>query len=465
MKKVALIINSPLYARSYLSTDLVSALTKKYQVAIILRDDIELKDSIPNVAIFKYTLEENVQNKAIKLLNIAMYKLRDRSSSFRLRMDRDSLKSQILLILKSKSAKSLLGGIARLPLSLVKRVKFRIACFLTSDHKYRLLLDSLPLIRSLVNALREAKPDLILLPSSAYQAEDGVIPKIGRKLGIKTFSLVDNWDNLSSKSVILDIPDLIAVWGEQSKKHAINIQGILSDKITLLGAPRFDSYFRFRNVPVESNFPFPYVLFVGTALSFNEARVLQILDREINENSTLYGDLKVVYRPHPWRQGRDNIRSLELKNVVVDPQVSENYFSGKSSVEFQPELDYYPSLIKNAKFIVGGLTSMLIESLIFYKRFVGLAHHEKLNPVSPDRVLSEYVHFRDIKNLSIVELCHGLADLPDIFKANFLEINAFPVLSAERQAQIDLERNYFLYSDDRSYAQRLIDNIDKLICD
>ena len=465
MKKIAVIINSPLYVRNYIETDVLNELTKSYNVSIILRDGVELADKVPNAAVFKYSIEESIEKYAQDLMNLSMFKYRNRSSSFRFRLERGSVRAALFNILKSGTISNFIINIARFPRYAAGRIKLKIKMLLTSNQKHQLYLKNLPISRSLENVLMTTKPDLVLLPSAAYQVEDGVVPKIARNHGIKSFFLIDNWDNLSSKSIILDFPDLIGVWGEQSKKHAIDIQGIPHEKITVLGTPRFDAYFRLRDKQKISNFSFPYVLFVGTSLSFNEAKVLQIIDKEITANQAIYGDLKVVYRPHPWRSGVDDIRSFKLQNVIVDPQVSKNYFSRQFPVTFQPSLDYYPSLFMNAKFIIGGLTSMLIESLIFYKKFIGIAHHEILNTASPDRVLSEYVHFKEINKLSMIELCHSLADLPIIFRSNFYKYLPSSELSADQKKQIDLERNYFLFSDDASYLQRLIDDIDVLLYD
>ena len=34
----------------------------------------------------------------------------------------------------------------------------------------------------------------------------------------KTYFIIDNWDNLSSKTVFIKKPDFIGVWGKQNKK-------------------------------------------------------------------------------------------------------------------------------------------------------------------------------------------------------------------------------------------------------
>ena len=43
---------------------------------------------------------------------------------------------------------------------------------------------------------------------------------------------------------------------------------------------------------------------------------------------------------------------LKFNNVILDPQISANYYKKKIDLSFQPDLNYYPGLIKNAEFVV-----------------------------------------------------------------------------------------------------------------
>ena len=73
-----------------------------------------------------------------------------------------------------------------------------------------------------------------------------------------------------------------------------------------------------------------------------------------------------------------NIDILKNFNKVnIDPQVQESFKRPLGDLNFQPDLNYYPSLISNALFVVGGLTSMAIEASIFLKYFVAICHEEE----------------------------------------------------------------------------------------
>ena len=56
--------------------------------------------------------------------------------------------------------------------------------------------------------------------------------------------LVDNWDNLCSKSVFLLKPYQVGVYSQQAKNHADRIQGLDNKSIFILGSPRYDLYLK-----------------------------------------------------------------------------------------------------------------------------------------------------------------------------------------------------------------------------
>jgi hypothetical protein len=79
-----------------------------------------------------------------------------------------------------------------------------------------------------------------------------------------------------------------------------------------------------------------YVLVIGTALSFDEAEILRRLDNIISKNLNLFSSLKIIYRPHPYRQGKDTIIEDRLENVKIDPRVFKAYKTGNKN--FHPNL-------------------------------------------------------------------------------------------------------------------------------
>ena len=105
----------------------------------------------------------------------------------------------------------------------------------------------------------------------------------------------------------------------------------------MLGTPRFENYFHLRNKKIKSYFKFKYILFAESTLPV-ESSILPVLDKIISQNEK-FKNLKIIYRPHPWRKSLKVYNQKEFKNIIIDPQIKKNYSIKNFSSSFQPSLD------------------------------------------------------------------------------------------------------------------------------
>jgi len=225
-----------------------------------------------------------------------------------------------------------------------------------------------------------------------------------------------------------------------------------------MGSARFKDYYITRKENLNNIFDFKYILFAGSSLPFDENKLLLLLDNIINETSA-FNNLRIVYRPHPWRMNYNEIFQKYGDNIITDPQIYEN--RNNRTVTFQPDLNYYNSLIKNSEFVISGLTSFLLESCIFYKQTIVLAHKEKGNITSPDKVYKNYVHFNKISEIPLVNICFDLNDLKDYCIKCF--INNHTAYDYNKLKLIDDSMNNYVYNDNLSIRKRLSNIIDAII--
>lgn len=443
--RVLIIIANNLYVRNYVESGALDVLKEHYDLHFLVRDDVAHRDNVKKSygQYSEYSFAKRRQESGQFIFDVLMLRYAKRSSSFAYRAKR-----MFPPLLRSlRQGTSVRKAVGR---SLYRTSMGAMSSAPVFGVFRRAFIDGMAEHQGLARAIEAVKPSLVILPSSAYALDAIDVVKICRARGIRTLFLIDNWDNISSKSILWERPDHITVWGEQSKQHAVDIQGFEPKQVSLIGTPRFDQYFTLRDKPLESHFSFPYALFVGTTLPFNEARALQSLDNEIERNQAKYGGLKIVYRPHPWRQGKDSILGMNLKHVVLDPQVADHYSKAKLTYAFQPSLDYYPSLLKNALFGLGGVSSMLIETVIFAKRYLVFTYDEPGNIQSPKHVFWNYEHFRGLERLPGLYFCDDVSNLVSQF-AEVFEASSQPL----GFDQVDAERKHFLFSDTDPYAVRL----------
>ena len=135
---------------------------------------------------------------------------------------------------------------SRYPLSLVVKNKF----LLKKMNEY--LHSNIDLSQILKNL----KPDLVIIPNSGYDSYFFQLIVESKRQSIKSFAIIDNWDNLSTKSVMPEHPDFVGVWGEQTKKHAVEIQDFKPDQCKIIGSSRYQEYFVLRNKNLASFFDF-----------------------------------------------------------------------------------------------------------------------------------------------------------------------------------------------------------------
>ncbi len=454
-KKILIPINSDLYIRNYIRTGVWKILADKYKVFFIANKKIKNLDELNSLENFKgfflYEKKEEIRHQ--RILNTLMWRFRKKSTSFFYRL---KWFSQVFQMGETKvdTIKISLFNLFRV-LKLRIFIQFCGSIIIFPLFKKFYMFKTKPNL-DLSNLVKNISPDLILVPTQAQCSMDNDLIKICKNNKIKSIFLVDNWDNLSDKSIMWNKPDLIGVWGDQSKKHAIKIQNFESDKVINIGTPRFENYFKERNSILPSYFDFKYILFLGTALEFDEIKIIKIIENFLIKKKL--NNIKIVYRPHPWRMAKKKIKLQDFNKVIIDPQVEQQYLKSSSvNPQFQPDINYYSSLIKNSEFVVGGLTSMLIESSICYKHYIVTAFPEKQFN-NQFNSLKYMVHFRELNSLDNVMISTNKLELED----HLLKLLDKSQVNIDRDT-IDNQRRFFLYDDEKDYSIRLLDLVSKLI--
>ena len=460
MKKILVIINSALFMRNYISTNVFEILKRDYELHFVVEDSLAVeaeKYKLENIHYYK--LNKFKMRYAFRLNQLNCYQYLYKSKAFRFKLQRLRFyrKKNISLLIKSFYKDFRLIKIFILSINFLVEELLVILFKNRIIHKYIIqILKFLDFeIKAISNSIDSIKPDLLILPSCSYDTELGTLYKGSKRINSELLLLIDNWDNLSSKSTLIYKPNYLGVWGNQTKKHASEIHDINKENIFPIGTPRFEYYFSNRSNNLISNFNFKYILFLGTALPFDEFRVIRKLNTIFNKNKLLK-EYKIVYRPHPWRLSKTFSDLSKLNKVKIDPQVFSQYKRKSKSSDFQPNLEYYPPLLQNSSLIIGGLTSMIIEASIMYKRYIVLAHSDKTVFESPDLVYNSYPHFENLDSLPNLNFCN------DLNKLEFLILNNLNDFNSLEKNNIDNKLNYFIRNDDKNYKERLL-NVCKYI--
>jgi hypothetical protein len=447
--KILFVIASNLFVRNYLKTNALSCLDANslYFLAskdVTVRGDLEKKRNF--LGYFDFNSEALAWHW--RLLDVMMWRYRKRSGAFFFRFYR--LRIYLPLATPMRRLRMVKRFLAQLKL-------FLIGSKLLSGITIPWIGKKATINRSLLEKIKQVHPDIVIFPSSAYDPIGLDLIRISKEIGFRTLFLVDNWDNLSSKSVFWKLPDFLAVWGEQSKLHATNIQEMPAERVFIIGTPRFQKYYDIEFVKERSRFNFPYILFCGCNLPFDELSTLKQLDYIVSKHSDVFKNTKILYRPHPWRAPRecfDLFNKLDFKKVEIDPQVADAYYRKGNSKEFLPDLNYYPILLKNALFVVGPLTTMLIESLICGKEVLALAYDDGVHISSPHNAYRYYPHFRGIDRIKGLFLCEKIKEIEGDILGMMMREEKTDLFEIRKSLQ------YFVFNDSESYANRLKQIVD-----
>ncbi len=440
-KKILILIHSDIYIRNYLETNAFEILIKKYNCHFVaISNDVHNKKLLNKkikknfLSYVSYSKQELINFQKYLYKNFLLNKENSRTINY--------LKK---IILKPKLYwynEKLHSTITKFPIRIISWVKKNIE-FLYIKIFYNKNFIKNP-NSQLEKIYKKVNPDLIIFPLQDAHLSSFDLLQINKTT--KTLGLIDNWDNLSSRPTHQLKPKFITVWGEQTKVHAVKFQKYKKKKIFVLGTPRFSKYFKNRNIKLKSNFNFEYILFLESFNNFNNYSILKKLDNFI-ENNKKFKNYKILFRPHPWqKKNRVVIKEEKFKNLVIDPQLKKNYLSRNFSTSFQPKVNYYSSLIKNADIVITGPTSMLIEASIFYKKILLLGFKSKSStPYSEE--LKYFEHLQGIKKLINIKTVKKESDIiNDLLYISNANIN---------KKKIDKEREYYLSLKSAKYKENL----------
>lgn len=463
-KKIYFVINNNIYVRNFIKTNILKKLNKKFNVNLIFNK--ELSKEITNIKnfnknkIFFYSSSDK-DGLLLKYhdLKSTCFKKNSKFFKFRLlRLYRFDLRYLNEILLNKNTQINTINKILNFHYLVKNFFLFIIFKILSTSFFFpyvKKFISKLPQNDSIEKLIKKTDGQIFIVPTSGYDADTIHFIDLLKKNKKKSYLIVDNWDNLSSKIVLDNLPDRIAVWGAQTKMHANKIQNINTNQIKVLGSARSELLFTKRHKNQKPRYK-NYILFLGSAWAWDEEGVLTMIDNFFIKNKI--NNLQIIYRPHPFRQ-RKTIISNSWKYIKIDKQLYDNKRK-KFLKRSWPELDYYPSLIQNSKFIIGGLTSMMIESTIFWKSYLAIGFDDNFSLMNQKNALKYFTHLEGIEKLPNLKICRNVnrfyKDLNYIMKNH---IHKKP--SKKMKINIDKKREFFLSGNNSTYTERLVSDINK----
>ena len=247
------------------------------------------------------------------------------------------------------------------------------------------------------------QPDVVLLPTTIYAGAETEIQKAAQRAGVPVLVAPASFDTLASKGSILVRPDALLVWGEASRRHAVDLHGFPGEAVHVTGPAHWDFYAETSNTgPIILD---PMVLVAGTTVAYwrDELAMVEAL------GAALAGTALVWYRPHPRRRERDIEAAFRFRNVRID----EGWRAGGGDGDFSVEpftLTSTRGLLDKASCVVAALSTLTVEAALMGKPtfLVGFGDSTQGGAV---RDHAAFTHLRDVFAIPGVVLCHSLEAL------------------------------------------------------
>jgi hypothetical protein len=213
------------------------------------------------------------------------------------------------------------------------------------------------------------EPDVFLVtPLVGVGSSQADFLRAAQRLGIRTAYPVLSWDNLTTKGLVRDVPDLVLVWNEIQADEAVELHAIPRDRIRVAGAWSWDHWFDWRSQRTREEFcrevglrhDRPIVLYVGSSwwVIRDEVGFVRRWTGGLRAHGGVLADAGILVRPHPMR--RDSYWSeacFDDPQVAVWPRFGEQILDDVARQNFFDAIYY-------ADAVFGINTSAQIESAI-----------------------------------------------------------------------------------------------------
>ena len=280
----------------------------------------------------------------------------------------------------------------------------------------RFIERSAPSDPAIIADIKGYAPDVLIASpvNMRFPSSDLEYLKEAAAMGIPTALPVISWDNLTTKGLMHAFPDILLVWNDVQAEEAIQHQSMPRDRIRIIGAPVFDSWFdghspsmsredfcRNHNLRVQH----PIVTYLGSSVHMaeDESWLVAALRKALDEsgNARLV-HTQIIVRPHP---GNCRIyEKLKLKDVIILPKEG-TLPDGHASLQL-----FYDTLFYSAAAIDGANTSGIIDSIIVGKPCIAILTDEYR------ATQQDTQHFRQLLDADALYLAHGAKEFPEVMQ-------------------------------------------------
>lgn len=402
MKKICIIFCSSEY-NSWLDNNIISSLSTNYRLETVI-----LNSNQNSVKTFNFEYGKPLKSMhCLYLLNQIAHLNGSKSFKFRLRrmylgsinLSGSNLSSLekirgLFSTLKTFVGFSRTNYLQIVAFSRVPRI------FLEFYYRKKFGSDLHKVQKSNKNFIKNLDADLIIFPTGGGDLlpfELLALCKLEKK---DTMFVIENWDNLTSKTTFPFNPNFITVMGEKSALQAHSIHGFPLENIAITGLPRFQNYSENKKDAntraINSNLK--KILYLGYSLEYNEERIVKQIFSHLQDNY-LRSNFELHYKPHPNRRKRfleNNIQVDKINNFSEIKIWKENSRTIKSLPLVN---DDYLSFLRSFDIVISTPTTMALEVMLLDIPCIIDSLDDGIHITSPSYSMKKYLHLEDLADI------------------------------------------------------------------
>lgn len=403
LPKITLVISDLFHARSAFETRLVEPLTESFDVVLICTTQVfeEYKEDLERFECRILEINPQIKNLSNRIMNAGAFKFKGRSSSFRYRIKRRIDDSERFI--DSRIPINFIHSMRKIVILSKLFIDGRILYQIYLLPRYRKFLESSSNLREI---LQEIKPDAVVVWSQSMEPSSSSAVRISRQLRIPSILVADNWDNLFSKTVLVEKPDLVGCFGMQGAIFGSKLHEIPPENVIPLGSARFEIY-REQKISFEHR---GIVLYAGSSIVSEDERVLRTMLKVKNElDFATRSALVWKYRPHPFPQKSSSDLSRIL-NEFTDLHI-DNKSNTKNRSGSWPKLSDSVEELASTRIAVCMPTSYLLEVRINGAEVIVPAFEDNSEVTSCKTLLSSLEHLKGIESVTGVTMAGSEMEL------------------------------------------------------
>jgi hypothetical protein len=408
--KVALVLLNPQYIRSWIDNGLIDELIEDNEIEVTIFAPQHVIERISEYTNIEKVIIDSIEPSFASTHLVAMnwIEKRKRSTTFQFALKRTFCTDYKVVVFErgiSDSLKQAKKNLKTILFNVSKKRLVIIYLFKPMRLIRRLFSRRLGTQQYLPEAIVSERFDWLFIPCNAIDEIITDYLSSAKKLGLKTLIAIDNWDNLTSKSVFVEQPDFLTVMGERCVEHAVDIHSIERSKVLPFGLPRFDAYrngvLSNRKSKLDSTIE---VLYAGFSLPHAEIAVVNYLWEGLKNHFPNH-EIRFVYRPHPIPIPRID----DVKEVVPGVVTTQH---GKLERTNMPKMDedYLLSML-NADVVIGAPTTMVFEAMLLDRPCIIDGTSDRFHRTNAASSIQNSTHMRDLLTVTNLPIANDVEEM------------------------------------------------------